>query len=426
MQYLYHGCGSRLSLLAALFATPFLSPGAYGAASESARSPVAPEAAVSAETPARTGTAPGAPGEAGSQAGVGRASPLVGAAAAEGPAAESEAVSATEQKQGTPPVLRGMAQADDAFLRLRALEGWMASGALGAVEHFLDGLTDASAEVRALAAKGLCRWAERAGWEVYVAEAFLEAALRLLTTADDAALAAFDAALPYVKSAAVAARLREVLASDDAGPLPRRAAAYCLGRMGDTEAGPLLAEGAWFPDPDMAFVCAEGLYMLRDPRSAAAWFALLRHESPELRSMAVDALITLGGEDAFDALREVALGRVGLGDPLVAQAVHGLGQQPGGGVVPALIDVMEQNPRFRRLAQQYLNQHTGIDLGDQAPPWREWYAGLAPSGVAPYETGPMGFYPIPEAPPSDVLGEVVFVPPELRGAPGQGLQFPGE
>lgn len=200
----------------------------------------------------------------------------------------------------------------------------------------------------------------------------------------------------------------------------RMAAAYALGRISSRAAVEPLYRLTASKEPGLAQEAVRALYALNLPELAPQWRALLEHEDPTIRAVAIAALGRCANDFALNTLYEVASGALPQDYSLQLQAVDGMTQWPFPQCGPLLLDVMKKNMYTRQRIGSYLRAWTGLDLPDAPTLWEQ---ALAPPQKQPAQQAPQ-LPPMQDA-PTDLLREVQFVPPEFRGIPAETLNAQG-
>ncbi|MBW7863699.1 MAG: hypothetical protein GX580_17750 [Candidatus Hydrogenedens sp.] len=192
--------------------------------------------------------------------------------------------------------------------------------------------------------------------------------IRTMAWGEPDRVTALDAVLPQL-APKITSLLEETLNTELETPRHRRAAAYCLGRMGAASSAPALARHAWSTDGELAVTCALALAMLRDPGTLNDWLALLEHPDNTVRVLAVRALADLGTQAAWVALRDAAAGRRANTAPAREEAARMLASLPPGDAVPALITTMRANRAMGAPCARLLRQITGHNFGPDPEAW---------------------------------------------------------
>jgi HEAT repeat protein len=275
-----------------------------------------------------------------------------------------------------------MIDSADPQMRMRALEGWATVGGIEAYRGALRGLEDREDAVRAAALEAFRRLLG-AKLSPEDAKALGDTVLtKIMTrpTMSEETRQALHELRPVIGAVVL-----ERFQSDKEPPEARSRAALALGLLGCREAEQALAENARAANAAFAESCAQALYELHDPDTAPVWAGLCKHRSKRIRAMAVDALVDLGGPQAFKPLYDIAVRKIYLEAPLQRRAFAGLVQWPDDTMVlPALLDVLERNSLLRPDAARELQRRTGVNLGDSAAAWRGALQGEpAPAGPQP-------------------------------------------
>ena len=276
------------------------------------------------------------------------------------PPHDLSASSTLEKPASGGKLLTIMRQSPDPAVRLRAIESVEDPAAPETLSALLEGLSDPVPTVRALAAERI---------DGVDTATLLTRILETLETGDVYRIAGLDRALPQLTSR-LGPGFLEVLNNPHETPVRRRVAAAGLGRMVYKPAAETLAAGLGADDTDLARACAQALLLLKDVNATDAWINALAHPDPVICAIAVDALALINTEAAFEILKQVALGTTGAAPGLQGLAVQRLAEWPGHRAIPALVDVMEFNPGFRRMALGLLRARTGKDYGESALEWR--------------------------------------------------------
>jgi len=191
----------------------------------------------------------------------------------------------------------------------------------------------------------------------------------------------------------------------------RAAAAFLLGRMGARAAVPALKPLVRSTDPGIAEAAGTALWRMNDITLFGTWTELLQHPHLPMRAIALQGLAQYRTGAAADQLLGVASGGIGTPFGLQTLATDLLAEQPPELSVPRLIAVMRRNFSLRNRAWRYLMAITGETMPEIPSQWSEWYTAMTtPPQPPPLLPAGPGHTP----PPTDLLGEIDFVPPPLR------------
>ena len=283
-------------------------------------------------------------------------------------------------------LLRGMQNARDPAVRIRALEALGETGGAGDLDACLASLLDPEASVRHAAAEAVVRLCQRPGNDP-VAERLLLRVFEIGTQWGSRERAAIDAALPRW-APVLCAPATQSLNSEEASTQQRAIAAYCLGRMACFDAADALSALVWDKDAALAREAASALYRLRDPESTRLWVGLARHTDPVVQRLSIEALAALGDSLALEALTSMALGEGEYSGTLQILATNALAVWPKEVSIPRLIRAMTRNPTVRSYAVARLREITRLPIGDIPNQWQDWYeTGELPEGVEAPRTG---------------------------------------
>jgi len=205
--------------------------------------------------------------------------------------------------------------------------------------------------------------------------------------------------------------LRSTLEDNSLSGPNRAAAAYLLGRMGSRDAVPALKALIWDRDGLIGEAAATALWRMNDITLHKTWEELLRHPAVPMRAIGIQGLAQLKTDAGADHILLMAAG--GIGTPLGMQtmATDLLATLPPAMAIPRLISVMRRNFSLRNRAWKILMHLTGEPIPEVPSEWENWYQAMTtPVEPPPLLPSPLGVTP----PPSDLLGEVEFVPPPLR------------
>ncbi|MHB0937302.1 MAG: HEAT repeat domain-containing protein [Armatimonadota bacterium] len=320
--------------------------------------------------------------------------------------------------------------------RLGAAEGLGRFQQTSVVDPLLGALADADPQVREQAARSLAWLRQDAGPEVQAALAGRQAAQRLVPLIFDLEQAVQIAAarsLGILADPATAAPLI-VLATTEKSPLIYELL-NALGKIGNPEAIPVLAEKLKDPVTLIRYTAIDALADIDDPRSADLLLALLNDPSKEVRrktvyeiarrrvmdprlaqplievalhgetkdvrSFAIEALGRFGGPDTTRALitliqdtdlsGDAASSLARLHDPTVidpliallpemrypwtqASVVGVLGVMGNRKAIPAILPCLgAKAPVLRHAAARALNQLTGESYGEDQARWQAWW-----------------------------------------------------
>lgn len=256
-----------------------------------------------------------------------------------------------------------MRQSPDPAVRLRAVESIENPASPEGLTTLLEGLSDPAPVIRAMAAERVAD---------IKTSVLLESVLETLDTGDGFSIACMDRALPHLTQR-LGPGFLDVLNNAAETPVRRRIAATALGRMVYKPAAATLAAGLGAENVEVARACAQALLLLKEIDAAPTWLNALAHPDPVIQALAVDALALLNTLEAFEAVKHIARGASGAAPELQALAVQRLAEWPGAQAAPALVDVMELNPAFRRMALGLLRARTGKDYGESAAEWRPYF-----------------------------------------------------
>lgn len=258
------------------------------------------------------------------------------------------------------------------------------SQAEDAFPYFIDGLSDGSGLVRALAAEGLGR-SKSAAHRARLQQALEDqaamvrvAVLKAFGRSGDASrLPVIEGALKddqaTVRMAAYGAmvrlgrkeawnRVRE--GAEAPNPEDRAAALRILGDLGDRRALPILLQALSLGQPSVRGAAASALGELGDPSAGPALAKLLTDPIPAVRAAAAVALGEIGAPDAAPALKSA----LGDSNPAVrAAAVSALlhRQAPFAEVAGTVRDLIRHtDPGIRASAAKALSKATGKDRGE--------------------------------------------------------------
>ncbi len=296
--------------------------------------------------------------------------------------------------------------AADPGVRARALETHLGGEERAALTTALDALADPDAGVRAVALRIL---RERDPARVTVA------VVDRLAQGETWELEALYNALPDLRTT-LAAPMRAFFQDERETSLYRQAAALALGRLGGDGAGDALAAVVWEDDVPLAEAAVQALYLLHETDRTGAWSDLLLHPSTEIRNTAMNALGEQGDAQALENLAMVARGDIGLEPAMELLAVDMMARWPLRDAAAPLIEAMKRNLNVRRRVRDHLRFRTGLDLADVPSDWE--FALFGPPPASPDNTRG----PITEDAPSQLLQEVNFVPPPMRG--GVQIEYP--
>lgn len=187
----------------------------------------------------------------------------------------------------------------------------------------------------------------------------------------------------------------------------RAAAARVLGVLRSIPAIPALHRAVEAGIQPLAQAALDGLFVMRATEATGVWTALLEHPDEQVATTAVRALGDLGGVAAQEALFAVAVSNQAA-PAMHSAALLAMAQWPYMEAVPALVNVLEQNPNLRGPVSRTLREKTGVDLGVDPALWRRWMVeGLPEEGGTPPGEVP----PAPVDPSQDALPfQVQFVP----------------
>ena len=276
------------------------------------------------------------------------------------PAQAPGSTAATGDNAGSGRVHELMAESADPSARARALETLpLSENAEHGISRCVAGLGDPSPEVREAAAKCVTD-TPPAHLFAYV--------MRTMAWGTPEKVRALDAALPRL-AGPMDALLLETLNTELETPRHRRAAAYCLGRMGVVPAAQSLARHAWAPDPDLAGTCARALGMLRWPGAYNDLVALMEHPDMAARMASMRALAEMNTPPGWRAVADTAAGKTGQGARVRAEAVRLLGMLPVVEAIPALLDVMRADKSMAQPAARVLKEITGLNYGPDPEAW---------------------------------------------------------
>ena len=281
------------------------------------------------------------------------------------PVARNPSVPRSPKRAGT--ILIDMARSKDPSTRLCGLEGLARTCPAEQVDRFIEALADPAPMIRALAERVVAS---------YEPDLVFERVMDILCSppnrsAPNAYAVAVQEALPALRIS-IQPKMLDVLESVEEPLLRRETAAYCLGRMGDASAIPILAKCAWSPEPTLALSSTYGLVALRDPLTVPHLVRLTEHPIADVGYAATDGLACIGGPLAIAALGRIALTCTHEDEP-GSHALSLLAALKDEAAVPVLIEVMRRNLRLRRAAARALYEITGEDLGDLPSDWMEWY-----------------------------------------------------
>ncbi len=278
---------------------------------------------------------------------------------------------------GAARVLDLMAESADPAARARALETLpLSENAEHDIGLCVSGLIDPSPEVRDAAAKCAAD-TPPAHLFAYV--------MRTLAWGTPEKVRALDAALPRL-AGLMDTLLLETLNTELETPRHRRAAAYCLGRMGVVAAAEPLARHAWATEPQLADTCARALGMLRCPGAYNDLTALMEHPDTALRMTALRALADMNTPPGWRAVADTAAGKTGQGARVRMEAVRLMGMLPVEEAVPALLDVMRADKSMAQPAARVLKKITGLNYGPDPEAWARELL-LEPLPPRPPDTG---------------------------------------
>ena len=267
----------------------------------------------------------------------------------------------------------------DPSARARALEAFpLSANAEQEIGRCVAGLLDASPEIRDAAAKCAA--------DTPPAHLFAYM-IRTMAWGDPEAVRTLDAALPRLAGLADALLL-ETLGTELETARHKRAAAYCLGRMGVTAAAEPLARLAWAPDPQLADTAARALAMLRWPGAYNALAALLEHPETSARLAALRGLAEINTPPGRRTVADTAAGSTGQAARVRMEAVRLLGMQPAVDAVPTLIDIMRADKAMAQPAARVLKEITGLNYGPDPEAWARELL-LEPPPSAPPQAGGM-------------------------------------
>ncbi len=270
---------------------------------------------------------------------------------------------AVPDSQSARAVLTEASQSEDVQTRIEALDGLAQNAPEEHLDTFVAALCDDAQQVREAAARILARLDPAAVFERTFA---------LLATGDPETAARAYSALPMLKGCLEPGMIH-VLQSVDAPATDKRVAAYSLGVMGSAAAVPALANATWNGDAELAGYGIQALASIHDPVVLPRLGELSGHPLPQVRSLALQAIASIGGIDAIMTLDRIALNPPQADAEIARQAVGLLGATKDVNVVPLLVEVMRTNVPARGAAVEALRQITGEDLGDRPTDWQEWF-----------------------------------------------------
>jgi len=252
-------------------------------------------------------------------------------------------------------LIAGLTQSNDPLVRADAFEAWVVQTTAQDLDSLVAASLDSNPAVRRSVETALLRIAaaEPGTFRNYVLAAF--------SGRYPAAAAGLDPLLPSLEEA-LNLPLRELLADPTQSSENRRTAAYILGRTQDPDAVPLLLDAVRSEDVWLAVAAAQALHSLRLPHLVPEWVAMLEHAQPGIQQLAVSGLATLGGEEAFSVLAQLALGQRAAPATLQTQALYALAQWPVADAVPVLTEVATVNLRLRNTARRLISALTGVPL----------------------------------------------------------------
>ena len=271
-------------------------------------------------------------------------------------------------KESGPPtrsmtLARAMSMSADAAQRMRAVELWSATSSGESITGLILALTDPDERVRSAAARAMDHLAQ---------PVLVERVMAVLIEPGTPEAQELIQVLPELREQLETPCL-EALENADTPKEQRWVAAYCIGRMGCTNAAPVLMRETVSEDPVLARTAAQALTQLRTTSGVSDWIELTRHADPEVRRMALEALAVTGVPEALRVLDQTARGMLDPDVRLQVVALHAIGGQPREVAVPVLIDIMKQTPRLRHESARLLRELTGVDMGEKPEDWDHWY-----------------------------------------------------
>jgi len=262
----------------------------------------------------------------------------------------------------TAPLEQMLASADP-VIRMRAVEGLSAMGTPDAIPPLIIALADADPLVQSSAHQALGN---------IPGEALADAVVAVLGWGDLALAQPLDATLPTLKNE-LEPPLIARFHSPGALRIEKMTIAYCLGRIGSTRAGALLAAQVWGDDMVLGYYCADALAGIDDQSLLREYIRMTAHPQVYMRTASYRGLARIGGDEARAAITEAAAGRTEPDTSARKIAIRMLAYVGTGETIEFLIGLVRARTGLVETASDALATITGLPRGLQRERWLEWY-----------------------------------------------------